>query len=290
MFCPNCGNELPDNAAFCGRCGQQLAAPAQAPAQEAAQQYYPQQAAAPYAPQSAPVATLYGPPVAPVAAPSALGKLQSMDIVRLVCSAITAIGMLMPWFRISFDKVISAAVDASGARAMMDMAIPKMGNLGISVFGLGDSVGILAKVARWMSKTATMSGASESEAAIPGLENIGISSIFYHIYEFIWVVALVALIAGIALRLSDSSKVTVLCIGCLACAVTALIGIVVALVMSSSMDNALLQVMGSYASLGLGALGDNAVKGLFGFTLAPVAVILGSIGTFLTTLVGNKTV
>ena len=28
MFCPKCGNQLPDDAAFCGACGQQLAASA----------------------------------------------------------------------------------------------------------------------------------------------------------------------------------------------------------------------------------------------------------------------
>jgi len=34
MFCPKCGVELPDGSAFCASCGQQLAAPAAAPAAE----------------------------------------------------------------------------------------------------------------------------------------------------------------------------------------------------------------------------------------------------------------
>ena len=28
MFCPKCGNRLPDGSAFCGKCGTRLAAPA----------------------------------------------------------------------------------------------------------------------------------------------------------------------------------------------------------------------------------------------------------------------
>lgn len=32
MFCPNCGNNIPDDSAFCGNCGANLSAPAAAPA------------------------------------------------------------------------------------------------------------------------------------------------------------------------------------------------------------------------------------------------------------------
>ena len=48
MFCPNCGNNLPDNAAFCGACGKALGT-AQ-PQQQVYQQYYQQPYAAPLAP------------------------------------------------------------------------------------------------------------------------------------------------------------------------------------------------------------------------------------------------
>lgn len=36
MFCPNCGKQLPDDAKFCGGCGNRLEAPQQAPAAPAA--------------------------------------------------------------------------------------------------------------------------------------------------------------------------------------------------------------------------------------------------------------
>ena len=64
MFCKNCGNQLPDNALFCGSCGTKVEAPAapQQPAYEAPQQ------PAYVAPQPAPQQPAY---VAPQAAPQA---------------------------------------------------------------------------------------------------------------------------------------------------------------------------------------------------------------------------
>ena len=64
MFCKNCGNQLPDNALFCGSCGTKVEAPAapQQPAYEAPQQ------PAYVAPQPAPQQPAY---VAPQSAPQA---------------------------------------------------------------------------------------------------------------------------------------------------------------------------------------------------------------------------
>ncbi len=42
MFCPNCGNNLPDNAAFCGNCGTALKAAQPQQPQQTQQQYYAQ--------------------------------------------------------------------------------------------------------------------------------------------------------------------------------------------------------------------------------------------------------
>ena len=58
MFCKNCGNQLPDDALFCGSCGTKVEAPAapQQPAYEAPQQpaYVAPQQPAYVAPQPAP--------------------------------------------------------------------------------------------------------------------------------------------------------------------------------------------------------------------------------------------
>ena len=56
MFCKNCGNQLPDNALFCGSCGTKVEAPAapQQPAYVAPQQ--PAYVAPQPAPQAAPQA------------------------------------------------------------------------------------------------------------------------------------------------------------------------------------------------------------------------------------------
>ena len=71
MFCPNCGKEIPDGAAFCGECGTSLAAPA-APVESApeAAPVEPAPEAAPEAPvaEAAPEAAPAAPDAAPVAA------------------------------------------------------------------------------------------------------------------------------------------------------------------------------------------------------------------------------
>ena len=53
MFCPNCGKQLPDDAKFCGGCGNRMEAPKQAPAAPAAP-------TAPAAPKAAPSLSVDG--------------------------------------------------------------------------------------------------------------------------------------------------------------------------------------------------------------------------------------
>ena len=87
MFCPQCGNQLPDGSAFCGKCGAQLGA----------------------APASAPVAGARGPVAAAPKAPSAAGAFPPLRIAAIVAAAVALLFALMPWFTTS-----SAAVTASG--------------------------------------------------------------------------------------------------------------------------------------------------------------------------------
>lgn len=75
MFCPNCGKEIPDGAAFCGECGTSLAAPAapvesapEAAPVEPAPEAAPEAPVADAAPEAAPAAEA---PAAPDAAPVA---------------------------------------------------------------------------------------------------------------------------------------------------------------------------------------------------------------------------
>ena len=75
MFCPNCGKEIPDGAAFCGECGTSLAAPAapvesapEAAPVEPAPEAAPEASVADAAPEAAPAAEA---PAAPDAAPVA---------------------------------------------------------------------------------------------------------------------------------------------------------------------------------------------------------------------------
>ncbi|MEC4176571.1 zinc ribbon domain-containing protein [Adlercreutzia sp. R7] len=89
MFCPQCGNQLPDGSAFCGKCGAKLGAAAPAPAASARGSA----AAAPAA----------------FRAPSAAGPFPPLRIAAIAMAAVALLFALMPWFSTS-----SAAVTASG--------------------------------------------------------------------------------------------------------------------------------------------------------------------------------
>lgn len=81
MFCPKCGNTLPDGAAFCGGCGNKIATEA----------------------KPAAVGVVGGPAVAaPVGAvPASKGKLSSTQLATIIVAVIALIFAFMPWFETS---------------------------------------------------------------------------------------------------------------------------------------------------------------------------------------------
>lgn len=81
MFCPKCGNTLPDGAGFCNKCGAKLAArPAAAPARPAA----------PAAARPAPAAAPY--------APAAKRPLQGVRVAAVVLVVLMLLTAVLPWF------------------------------------------------------------------------------------------------------------------------------------------------------------------------------------------------
>lgn len=80
MFCPKCGENLPDNAAFCGNCGNKIEA------------------------RKAPAATPKSPRVtggSPKAAPVAAGGLSALKIAAMAVAAIAVVFAFLPWFESS---------------------------------------------------------------------------------------------------------------------------------------------------------------------------------------------
>lgn len=91
MFCPKCGNQLPDGGAFCGKCGAQLATPAGA---------VPSAAAVSNAAPSRP------------AAPPAATKVPALAVAAAVLAAAAVALSLLPWLEV--DPVVSAASGYAG--------------------------------------------------------------------------------------------------------------------------------------------------------------------------------
>lgn len=91
MFCPKCGNRLPDGSAFCGKCGAQLATPAGAVPSAAA------------VPNAAPSRS---------AAPPAATKVPALAVAAAVLAAAAVALSLLPWLEV--DPVVSAASGYAG--------------------------------------------------------------------------------------------------------------------------------------------------------------------------------
>lgn len=104
MFCPKCGNRLPDGSAFCGKCGTRLAAPAGAGGRPTAGPT-PSKAAVPNAAPSRP------------AAPPAAAKAPALAVAAAVLAAAAVVLSLLPWLEV--DPVVPAASGYAGGLASL---------------------------------------------------------------------------------------------------------------------------------------------------------------------------
>lgn len=89
MFCPKCGNEVPDGAAFCGQCGNKFEA------RGAARQQVSSQAPG-------------------IRNASSKPSIQSAAIAAAVCAALCIVFSLLPWFELS-ASMMTVSGYASGA-------------------------------------------------------------------------------------------------------------------------------------------------------------------------------
>ena len=90
MFCPKCGNQVPEGGKFCGKCGHQLG--------------------------NAPAATTQATkPYRPAPHPSAQSKISSQAIISLVMAAIAVILTFQPW--ITLNSYLTSLVNGVGGVA-----------------------------------------------------------------------------------------------------------------------------------------------------------------------------
>lgn len=119
MFCPKCGTELPDSAAFCTTCGHKLEASAPAPAVTSAPETVP---GTPAPAEAAPAATAPEPVAATAAAGGAAvakkgpGKGLIIGIVAVVVVAIVAVVVAMQLLSPSSYKIDEATFPDSAMR------------------------------------------------------------------------------------------------------------------------------------------------------------------------------
>lgn len=106
MFCPKCGNQLPDGSAFCGKCGAQLNAPKSVvPAAGAAGSAASRTAT----PNAAPSRS-----TAPAAVPT---KVPPLAMAAAVLAAVAVVLSLLPWLEV--DSIVSTASDYAGGFASL---------------------------------------------------------------------------------------------------------------------------------------------------------------------------
>lgn len=183
MFCPKCGSQLPDAAMFCNKCGSQLAARQQGSPQAAPRPAAPRQAApgaSPFAnqPEANPFAA---PAPAPAAAASRsaagdlAGSMSGIGIGARVAAVVTVIFMLMPWLSVPFLRSAGSLLS----------------NFGIST-GTGPDY--------------TMYGMGDVTQTLDSLSSSNAFGMVHTLFLVVWGVALLALVAGLIISFTSTSK------------------------------------------------------------------------------------
>lgn len=119
MFCPKCGSQLPDNAAFCGKCGNPVATG-----------------------ESRPTAST---PQHQSKAVEAAGRMSSSTIGALVATIITVVCMFLPWVKDSNLKQLGSYGSYVGVNVQDSFSVFNVGDL-FSVYGSYRDASIFATV------------------------------------------------------------------------------------------------------------------------------------------------
>ena len=301
MFCPKCGSSIPNGAAFCAKCGTAIGRQAPGNQQQAAiaqgEGYWRQgpQAAFQAAPQMPQAPAAQTDAVPAPKRPNPLAKLVAgrspFEIAKAVGVVVLAICLFLPWFRISIDSAIVAA-NAQIAQTGLSYQLPLLGDLGITVIGLGDSLNQVDQLCKWANDVAMLTGSSSSMQELASLQMFGSYALVYRLFGLAWIASVVALAAGATMSFAAHKGDKFLRIAAIICAVTSIAGIAIALVVGSQTSNAVMALMNSagsnpFASYGASTVGA-LMNDLFGFTLAPVVALAASAAVFLGSFLGQK--
>ncbi len=103
MFCPKCGEKIPEGVAFCPKCGNKIAAQA-APAPK---------------PQPAPAHAAVPTPAAPMT--SSMGSFNLATVVPLVLGIVALILAFQPWFSPSANDIQTSQYISNGANGLSSL-------------------------------------------------------------------------------------------------------------------------------------------------------------------------
>ncbi|MFR8149042.1 zinc ribbon domain-containing protein [Adlercreutzia equolifaciens] len=113
MFCPKCGNQLPDGSAFCGKCGARLGAtgaPKASGGGAAVRAQAQRKVAASKAPSARSAAS-------PAGAPASATKVPPLAMAAAVLAAAAVVLSLLPWLEV--DAAVSAVSGYAGGFASL---------------------------------------------------------------------------------------------------------------------------------------------------------------------------
>lgn len=159
MFCPKCGNQLPDGSAFCSKCGAQLAA---APKDS-------DPASGGRLKASAGDVAVSAHPARPIWSSAAQGASAAFPPLRIAAVAAAAVALLfalMPWFTTNSSAVTASGYASSGADFIAgltgaDVSMPEFEE-SYSVFQFGE---LASTVTTYLDAEAQIADAVEAAEA-----------------------------------------------------------------------------------------------------------------------------
>lgn len=236
MFCPKCGNQIPDGATFCPKCGAQLQSRV-----PGATQTSPATAQRPAGKHAAPTHAAAVTKAAPKPPTAIATRFKPIAIVALICAVIAALSSFMTW-----------AESSSGTRSMSALASSiGVGSQFQSTYSLSEFNDLASDYRSYQSLESSVNDLSSAlgmSSSHSSSTTSNAASLFSGIYGA-WVVVMIVLVAGIVVYAVWGKKV-VLVLGFVA---FALLTFVVMTVLGSGGDVTLGgagSVVGLVAALG----------------------------------------
>ena len=277
MFCPKCGSQQPDGAAFCGSCGASLSAPAQTA---------PAQTSAPQAQGSAPASAPFTPAPGAVAGMAARPRTASHGLgmhttVMVMGALLTIVLMFQAWFDF---PVVSKIMDLAGSYAssyesIFSGMVTSAYNMP-AMLGLANGIrGVIDMFTQQLSAYSSLSDLAEFQN-FTGSFNLAATVIT--VLFALWVICILGILAGVACKMLTGNDF-ILFVAFAATAVVSLLCIIAGFIMNGAIEGALndAMAMGGSSSLSMYASFKPIMAPAFGAYLTLIVSAASAVGTLL---------